>query len=122
MGVRNGAQNGCQERRSSCAEELSKATEMLSGRGGLIQRQFCCTHSAQAERFADLPVAQPKCLISALLSVCRSPTEPRVHLLYRPGHYDILYLHPAAGTAGGLQRVGQCVEPGLGQARVFQRI
>ena len=22
--------------------------------------------------------------------------QPRVHLLYRPGHYDILYLRPAA--------------------------
>ena len=35
-------------------------------------------------------------------AACRSPTEPRVHLLYRPGHYDILYLHPAPSTAGAV--------------------
>ena len=27
------------------------------------------------------------------------PAEPRVHLLYRPGHYDILYPLPAQPAA-----------------------
>ena len=40
------------------------------------------------------------CLMTSAQLHCRSPTEPRVHLLYRPGHYDILYPHQAAGTAG----------------------
>ena len=45
-------------------------------------------------------------LHDVLAFACRSPTEPRVHLLYRPGHYDILYTHPAPGAAGDFGNKG----------------
>lgn len=30
------------------------------------------------------------------------PIQARVHVLYRPGHYDILYPHASAAQAAGL--------------------
>ena len=32
------------------------------------------------------------------------PIQPRVHVLYRPGHYDILYPHASAAQTAGLLR------------------
>ena len=32
------------------------------------------------------------------------PIQPRVHVLYRPGHYDILYPHGSAAQTAGLSQ------------------
>ena len=70
---------------------------------GLLQRPDAAAlpvHTVGSSARRGFACSASRLLDRVLLSVCRSPTEPRVHLLYRPGHYDILYLHPAPGPAG----------------------